>query len=397
MTPRLYSYVKDPYLQRLQATVSDRSEQNGRPFLILNDTIFYPEGGGQPADHGRIADVAVIDVQKSEQGILHFLDTAPSSSLDPGERVEIAIDWNRRFDHMQQHSAQHLLTAIADKTFGWNTTSFHLGAELCDIELDTHSISKEQIEILEDEIASAIRQDITFSSRQIEPTALAKSTIRSRGLPAGHQGLVRIVEINGIDQCACGGTHIRTSCELEALKILDTEPIRGGTRLFWLAGARVRQRLQQHEERNRLLREILQTSDEDLADVARIKIDQQKEGRKRIESLEKRWAEAVAEALAGRPGPWIEAHFEETSSAVIGQISRAVLERNPDLAVFLTASDTKGSSFVIAAGRSSTADVPGTGKAVAETLEGRGGGKGSSYQGRAGSLLRREAAVEQLR
>lgn len=393
MAQRLYSYLKDPYLDHLPARVVELGEHEGRPFVVLNDTIFYPEGGGQPADRGQLGDLSIVDVQRVDGQIRHFYE-GPAPTLDVG--LEAKLDWSRRFDHMQQHSGQHLLTAIADQLFGWDTTSFHLGLEVCDIELDTASVTQSQLDEIENHVADIVRQDRTISSRQVEPETLEGSDIRSRGLPPGHRGQVRIIDINGVDECACGGTHLRSTCELETLKLLGTESIRGGTRLFWVAGRRVLERLNRHELRNRQLREILGASDEELPQVAELKIEQQKKARRRIQWLEQQWAQAVAEALSSRTGPWVEAHFDETGAGALGQIARATVGQAPKLAVFLTGSDEKGAYFVLAKGQQSEADLSRLGPAVAEALDGRGGGKGPFYQGRAGSLDARNRAVAQL-
>ena len=398
MSSKFLSYVKNPYLTTLQTRVQKAGELDGRRFVVLDDTILYPEGGGQPADHGTLNDLVVVDVQKIDGVAHHFLAGTETESPLPkvDDEVTLHLDWQRRYDHMQQHSAQHLITALADHLFGWDTTSFHLGEQQSDIELDTESVSLQQIQELEDAVADAIRKDLTVSWREVMPAALDSPEIRSRGLPAGHQGKVRIVDINCVDQCACGGTHIRSTCELEAVKLLSTESIRGGTRLFWLAGGRVRRRLQENLDRNRRLREILQTSDDQLAEVVELKLEQQKQSKKRLTAMEKRWAEATAEALAGRPGPWVEAHFEDAGAQVLGQIARGLIGHNPALAVFLTGEDPKGLSFVLAAGDESEADVAATGRKAAELLDGRGGGKGSFFQGRAQSLAKRDDVVQAL-
>ncbi len=393
MTQRLYSYLKDPYLTHLPTWVLEIGELDGRPFVILNDTVFYPEGGGQPADRGRLGELRVVDVQKTDGHIRHFVD-GPAPTVGTSFRAE--LDWSRRFDHMQQHSGQHLLTAVADRLFGWNTTSFHLGPEVCDIELDTPSVEQEQLDEIERFIGDVVREDRAISSRQVEPEFLETSNIRSRGLPPGHRGLVRIIDINGLDECACGGTHLRSTCELEAVKLLGTESIRGGTRLFWVAGRRVLDRLHRHELRNRRLRELLGAADEELPEVAELKIEQQKQARRRLQRLEQRWAQAAAEALSSRQGPWVEAHFEETGAGPLGQIARTTVEKSPDLAVFLTAEDEKGAYFVLAKGEQSEVEPAQVGPLVAKALDGRGGGKGAIFQGRASSLERRDQALAAL-
>src|SRR3989441_11309850 len=128
MTERLY--LRDPYLTRFSARVVSLADLAGRPAAVLDRSAFYPEGGGQPADRGTLAGAAVVDVQEKDGAVLHVLDRP----LSPGE-VEGVVDWPRRFDHMQQHHGQHLLSAAFDK-LGAPTVSFHLGERTCTIDLD---------------------------------------------------------------------------------------------------------------------------------------------------------------------------------------------------------------------------------------------------------------------
>ena len=125
------AYHRDCYLTELETEIVEVGEDGGRPTAILADTIFYPEGGGQPADHGLLGETKVVDVQKRSEKIIHFV----SEPVDTGP-VRLALDWLRRWDHMQQHTGQHMLTAVALRDFGWRTTAFHLGTEWSDIELD---------------------------------------------------------------------------------------------------------------------------------------------------------------------------------------------------------------------------------------------------------------------
>ncbi|HEX9602777.1 MAG TPA: alanyl-tRNA editing protein, partial [Myxococcales bacterium] len=134
MTDRLY--LRDPYLTRFSARVVSLADLAGRPAAVLDRSAFYPEGGGQPADRGTLSGAAVVDVQEKDGAVLHVLDRP----LPPGE-VEGVVDWQRRFDHMQQHHGQHLLSAAFERVLEAPTTSFHLGERTCTIDLDC-SISR---------------------------------------------------------------------------------------------------------------------------------------------------------------------------------------------------------------------------------------------------------------
>src|SRR5664280_1407985 len=231
---RIPAYERDPYMKELTTEIVETGVEGGVPFAVLAETVLYPEGGGQPADRGWLGGVEVTDVQRREATIRHFL----ARPVEAGP-VTVRLDWVRRFDHMQQHTGQHLLTAVAADRFGWPTTAFHLG-ERRDPELDV-----------------------------ADPLA-----VRTRGLPASHQGDVRLVGIAGTDLNTCGGTHVRSTAEIEVIKLLGAEPMRGGTRLTFVAGGRVRARLGTHEALNARLRAALGAPDEEIAAVAEAKLEQ---------------------------------------------------------------------------------------------------------------------------
>ncbi|HJW43383.1 MAG TPA: alanyl-tRNA editing protein [Geothrix sp.] len=388
----LPAYERDPFATALETRILGGGSEKERPYVVLEDTVFYPEGGGQPCDFGTVNGVAVVDVQKRDGEIRHYLAT----SLDPGP-ASLKLDWARRFDHMQQHTGQHLLTAVAQDRFQWETTAFHLGASVCDIELSAPAISRSEMAQLEELVASEIRAHREISARRVSPEAYKLEAVRSRGLPEGHTGDIRLVQIAGVDLNTCGGTHLRHTGEIEALKLLGTESIRGGTRLFYVAGGRLRSRLGAHEQRNAALRALLGAPDEELAAALQIKLDQLLALERRGRKLEEELAEFQAAALAARPGPLAEAHLDGRDMAFLQKLARGILALDPAKAAFLT-SDAGGQGlFLLSAGEASALDVPTAGKAVAALLGAKGGGSGKSFQGKAPDLATRDQALAALR
>ena len=386
------AYERDPYLTRLTAEVIRTGEVEGRPYAVLDDTVLYPEGGGQPADHGRLGRVAVVDVQRQEGEIRHFLE-AP---CEPGPAV-LELDWIRRYDHMQQHTAQHLLSALALGRFGWATRSFHLGAETSDIELDAAALSDDDLAALEEAALEKIVAALPVATRRVSAEEYAELDARSRGLPAGHSGDIRLVEIEGVDLNTCGGTHLRSTAEIEAVKLLHTERLRGGTRVHWVAGRRLRRRLAGHEERNARLRTLFDSDDAGLVEIAGLKLQQLADSRRRGRHLEALLAEARVDALVAGTEPVTTAHFDDADGGLLQQVGRALVERAPARVFLLTARGDKGSFFLLAAGTESGADAGRLGPRVAELLAGRGGGAGALFQGKAGSLAHRDEARALLR
>jgi alanyl-tRNA synthetase len=375
------AYERDPRQRTLTTRVLARNERDGAPVLVLEDTILYPEGGGQPSDLGTIDGVPVTDVRRVDGRIEHTVAVPVEA-----DEVTVRLDWERRFDHMQQHTAQHLLTAIAADRFGWQTTAFHLGERLCDIELDVPELGPDELIRLEEAVADEIRAARPVTARRVPLDAYADLDVRSRGLPAGHVGDVRLVEIEGIDLNTCGGTHCASTAELEALKLLGTESMRGGTRLFFLAGARLRARLGAAHARAAELRAILGASDDELVDAVQSRVEQARESGKAVRRLEEELAEALADSLAARDETVIVEHWSDRGLPFLQKLARAVNERAPERVLLLTAGTGTDAVFVLAAGREAHVDVRALGSSVAEILDGKGGGSGAIFQGRAGAL-----------
>ena len=388
---QIYSYERDPYLRDLQVDIIRVGEEDGRPFAILDDTILYPEGGGQPADHGWLNEVRIVDVQRVEQLVRHFLE-----SPLPAGPARLSLDWERRYDHMQQHTAQHVLTAIAADRFGWQTTSFHLGERSCDIELDAPSLSEADLKVLEDAAMQTIRAGLPVSGRRVSLEEYAQLDVRTRGLPEGHGGDVRLVEIEGTDLNTCGGTHVRSTTEIGSIKLLRTEPMRGGTRLHWVAAGRVRQRLAEHESRTDALRGLFETSAEELVSAATTRLDELKDAMRRMRAFESSLIDQAAEGLIASGDGIVEAHFKGMDGAFLQKIARRFAESADSRIALLTAASDQGSFFVLAAGEACPLDVSVAGPEVAEILGGRGGGSGQFFQGKAGSLEERAAALTLL-
>ena len=386
------AYETDPYLKVLETEICQVACDAARPYAVLADTILYPEGGGQPADRGTINGVAVLDVQKVAGEVRHYLATPLQSGP-----AKIELDWVRRFDHMQQHTGQHLLTAVAQDRFKWATTAFHLGETQCDVELAVPGLSARQLGELEEAIAAEIRAARPVSTRCVTAQEYSALKVRSRGLPEGHQGEIRLVEIAGLDLNTCGGTHLRSTTELEAIKLLGTESLRGGTRLFFVAGGRVRGRLGEHETRNARLRALLGAPDADLVAVLETKLEQLRSADKRARAAEEEVAGLLVEALAARPGAFAEQHFEGKDAGFIQKAARSLAAAAPGKVVFFTAASAGSACFVLTAGEAVAVDVPALGRELAALLDAKGGGSGRSFQGKAPGLTGRDAALARLR
>jgi len=235
MTERLY--YTDAYLRDFDARVVDRAN-DGRT-LYLDRTAFYPTSGGQPFDAGTLAGIPVRDVVDEGERIAHVL-AAPAPATDT---VHGAIDWTRRFDHMQQHTGQHLLSAIFADRFRLETVSVHFGAETSTLDLDTESLPRKTV-LAAEQLANAAITEPHAVTVSFESAATA-SGLRK---PPPREGELRVVTIDALDRSACGGTHVRSTAEIGSILLRGTERVRRTTRLEFVCGLRaVRAARSDHE------------------------------------------------------------------------------------------------------------------------------------------------------
>ena len=224
ITTRLFD--QDAYLTEFLAHIVDRSEDGRR--LYLDRTAFYPASGGQPHDTGTISGVPVVELIDEERRIAHI-------TASPVEGVEVAcrIDWARRFDHMQQHSGQHLLSAVLLELCAAETVSFHLGSEVSTIDAAVEALTAEQVLEVEERANLRVTENRPVTVTH-EPAHEAKDLRK----PSDREGLLRIVSIEGLDRSACGGTHVRATGEIGPVLLRKTEKVRGSLRLEFLCGLR---------------------------------------------------------------------------------------------------------------------------------------------------------------
>ncbi len=223
-TERLY--YDDAYLTEFRARVVGRGTDPRD--VYLDRTAFYPTSGGQPHDTGRLEGAAVIDVVDEGERVRHRLERP----IEAGE-VTGRIDWGRRFDHMQQHTGQHLLSAVFVELFGVQTLSFHLGAEVSTIELDIDSLSPERLRE-----AQARANQIVFENRPVTVTYEEADAAEGLRKEVSREGTLRIISIEGCDRSACGGTHVRATGEVGAILLRRTERVRKRVRVEFLCGRR---------------------------------------------------------------------------------------------------------------------------------------------------------------
>ena len=244
MTERLY-YL-DPHRLEFEARVEERTSVGAKPGIILDSTCFYPTSGGQPHDEGNLNGVPVIDVfEREDKAIVHVL----AKELK-GDLVHGVIDWERRFDHMQQHSGQHILSQAFLELLKAETVGFHLGEEISTIDVDKAPLAVSQLDRVED-----LTNEIVFADRPLKTYSVAETELSSlplRKLPTVEMP-IRIVEVEGFDYSPCGGTHCRRTGEIGLLKITKVERRGQDTRIEFLCGGRA---LADYRGKNRTVNEL---------------------------------------------------------------------------------------------------------------------------------------------
>ena len=235
MTATLFYDEPDTDRAEAVAVSVSRSPGNDVALVITDRTIFYPEGGGQPSDTGTLAGFPVRSVRYSGDDIVHEI-TVSGEAPKPGDRVELVLDRARRRDHTQQHSGQHLLSAVLESKYGIHTVSFHLGEQYSTIDVDAADFGPELAEETAREVESRIAMGAPVRTHVCGHEEAAAMPLRKR--PPEEEKVLRIVEIRGLDHSPCAGTHVRDIAELRAFVLAQAERYKGMTRLYFCAGER---------------------------------------------------------------------------------------------------------------------------------------------------------------
>jgi alanyl-tRNA synthetase len=278
MTQRIY--YTDAYRTAFDANVVGTSDDGLR--VYLDATAFYPTSGGQPHDLGTLGGASVVDVIDEEDRIAHLLATPLATKSGP---ISATIDWERRYDHMQQHTAQHLLSAVVEDLFGFKTVSVHFGPESSTIDFETESISREQLMA-----AEARANQIVGEARPVSVTFEDAAAATGLRKASDREGLLRIISIDTIDRSACGGTHVRTTAELGPILIRSTEKVRKATRVEFVAGVRALRRARRDYETLNAIAGSMSSAIDDVAPLVAAQVERLKEGESARKKLERELA-----------------------------------------------------------------------------------------------------------
>ncbi|XP_026272954.1 alanyl-tRNA editing protein Aarsd1-B [Frankliniella occidentalis] len=393
----VFACQKDSFLKELDTSVVSCKEakvsinNNGKKEVIdgfeivLEDTIIFPEGGGQPWDLGTIAEKEIIQAVRRGAEAVHVL----REPLDVGRKVTVKLDWNRRLDHMQQHSGQHLITAVACAEYGFATSSWSLGEEISYIELDTPSISADQVVHVETLVNQYIRECRPVTVQVYEASDPVLKEVRTRGLPEDHVGLVRVVSIEKLENNMCCGTHVSNLSQLQMIKLTGVEKgKKNKTKLSFLSGNRVLKKMEEFLVRETALSNLLQNKGSVHVQLVEKIQDALKTTSKNLQVVLRELAIAEAEKLK-KASPKLKFSIIHRKEADMDFINAFLREFNDEeILVLLIVGEEPAIQVVLHGKPEIVAEV---GPRLSDIMEGKGFGKGHKYQAKVGKLKMEEA------
>ena len=373
-------YYEDSHLERFTARVISCDQTDKGFEIILDATAFYPEGGGQAADTGVLGGASVLDTRERGEEIIHLCDRA----LEPGSQVEGQIDWEPRFQRMQQHSGEHIVSGILHRRYGCSNTGFHMGQERTVIDFDG-VIPAQALPEIEAEANRAVWANLPVKCWYPTPEELPKVPYRSkRALPWP----VRIVEFPGYDCCACCGTHVKNTGEIGIIKLYSAVPFRGGTRIEMACGCLALSYLNRVLESSTQAGHVFSVPPEEVGAAAEAFSEQLAALKARTVELQRRTFAAIAKEYENA-GDVLR--FEpKLDSTGLRELCDTIAQSCGGRAAVFSGEDGQGYGYCLAARQG---DLRQLGKELTAALNGRGGGKPNFQQGRVAAT---QAEIQQF-
>ena len=369
MTDRLY--YDDAYNRDFDAAVVRVDDRGNRQAVWLDRSSFYPTSGGQPFDTGTLGDARVVDVGVEDDDVVHLVEGG--AGLAAGQPVHGRLDWARRFDHMQQHTGQHALSAAFVRSCNAQTVSFHLGRDVSTIDLATEP-SPAQVAGAEDEANRVVWEDRPVTVSYAASDAAATLELRK---PSAREGTLRLVEIEQFDLSACGGSHVRRTGEIGLIAVTGWERFKGGQRVDFVCGGRALTRLRLLRDASLSSTRLLSVLPEEVPGaIERLQHDA-REHKRAIAGLESSLARIRAEALVAGAERAVSAgliiRVIDAPAPMLKTMATTITER-PGLFVALVSTETPA-TLVVARSSDLTITCDGVVKAVCARFGARGGGR----------------------
>lgn len=386
-------YYQDSMIKEFYANVVKAGIEGERHFLVLSNTAFYPTGGGQPHDTGWINELEVIDVEKIGDEIRHYING--DSSLVTGE-VHGRLNWERRFDHMQQHAGQHILTAAFVELFGYQTISFHLGSGLVSIDLNVSDISEDELQMAQQRANDIILENRPIQTKWVTKEELAQYNLR-KDVTVDED--IRLVIIPDYDYNGCGGTHPTSTGQVQAIKMMEIEKMKQNIRVHFVCGGRV---LQELSMRKNVLTDVARqlSVPESQADVALSKLMQT------AKVTEKALAETHDSLLVYEAKELVAHHeneviiaqcYENRTIQELQKLGRLITQESPAQIALLVADNEEKLQFIAARGNEITTSMKAITAHVLPFINGKGGGNDAQVQGGGEKVISAASLLEEMK
>ena len=367
-TKKLYDI--DAYATEFEAKVlSCVKEEENSYCVVLDQTLFFPEEGGQTPDKGALDEIEVIDVQIKDDVVYHYVEKA----LEENQLVKGKIDWQHRFSNMQQHSAEHIFSGLAYKKYGMKNVGFHLSDQIVTMDFNSVFI-EEQLKEMEWEINQAIVANVEIKTGYPSKEELAKLEYRSK---IEIDGDIRIVEVTGYDICACCAPHVKHTGEIGMFKIQSAQKYKGGTRISFLAGFRALEEYRRKSEIVSELSDILSTNQMNLPEYVNKLKEQIYDLKGQLSNVKQAMMEEkLKEIPASQKDVFL---FEkDLDASVMRTVVNKLMAEHEGVCGIFVGDDVNGYSYIMG---SKHVDCRETGAMLREKLEARGGGKPQMIQG----------------
>jgi alanyl-tRNA synthetase len=390
MTEKLYE--KDPYRRNFKADLKNIEKKDGQYHVELSQTYFYPEGGGQPSDKGEIDGIKVDYVYKNENKVFHVLDNKPKGETD----LNCKIDWERRYDFMQQHTGQHLLSAVFKTEHDLNTVGFTLSEESLRIDLDK-KINDKEIKAVEEKVNEYIYENIKVETLYPDNKTINEFDLRKE--PTVDEN-IRVIKIGELDFSPCGGTHLKSTGELGIIKITNIDNYKGGLRIDFVCGKRA---LKDYDFKNKLiteLRDITSVPDENIVkEVKRLK-KELKNDEDKITELNKELLKYQADELIKQAESVNEINlvykvFSEITYDNVQWLSDIITKKENNICIFGQHDESTARLLLSKSDNIKELDMNEIINNPLEIIGGRGGGNPQKAQGGGSKVNKIEEAINQ--
>ncbi|WP_419955772.1 alanyl-tRNA editing protein [Neobacillus niacini] len=385
-------FYQDPYIQSFSSKViAQRKDENGNNYIVLEQTAFYPTGGGQPHDVGTIENSKVLIVEEVEGEVRHYLEKELD---DVNAAVQGVIDWDRRFDYMQQHAGQHIVSAAFEQLFGYKTVGFHLGNEIVTIDLDTENL-------LESEAARAeeLSNQIIIENRLIETKWVTEEELVHYNLrkETKVKENIRLVIIPNFDYNGCGGTHPKATGEVQAIKLLDWERQKKKTRVQFVCGNRVIKQLGQKHKVLMELTKLLNAPEKEMQQAVSRLLENGKNAEKKLEqSLETILQYEAKSLIAKMEKKIVSKVFQNKSIQELQKLARMIIEKEEEAIVLFVSHNEDRLQLVCASGSAENRSMKKVMGNVLPFINGKGGGSDSFAQGGGEAVISGEQMLKHL-